>query len=303
METQESFSNAPRFAPSDAAPALNKATRLHAMLSKNAIYWVAGIAAAAIAVVSAALIVRLPIAWPSAQEPPAVVSPSANSTVATPADGPTAASEPSPSKPAVQRPAFDVVRVEPTGDAVIAGHAAPNAAIELRADGRVVAHASANESGDFTILPPPFSTGGHHLELDARTGEAAAVLSDSVAIDVPAPAAKASTSIAPAAPRADVSEAPRATVAIPSAAAASTPGIASSKPDAVSAPPADRGVAASAPGSVAPAKAAHVLMRTIEATDAGRRKRLSAAMRSPEAMPEPMPDREAAAPVRGGGHR
>ncbi|MGA2795383.1 MAG: peptidoglycan-binding protein, partial [Roseiarcus sp.] len=91
---------------------------------------------------------------------------------AAPAKARTAASELSLSKPALLRPAFDIVRVEPTGDAVIAGHAAPKAVIELRDDGRVVAEASADASGDFTMLPPPFSAGGHRLELAARTGDA-----------------------------------------------------------------------------------------------------------------------------------
>ncbi|MGA2793064.1 MAG: hypothetical protein ABSE69_05950 [Roseiarcus sp.] len=189
------------------------------------------------------------------------------------------------STPTVQRPAFDIVRVEPTGDAVIAGHAAPKASIELRADGRVVAQANADASGDFTMLPPPFSAGEHRLELAARTGEAAAVLSDSVAIDVPAPAVNAST--APAAPRADA-------LAIPGAPAASTPGSASSKPDAASA-------RASAPGSVHPANAARVLLRTFRATDTGRRESLPAAVRSSEPTAEPLPEGETGA-VRAGGH-
>jgi hypothetical protein len=90
------------------------------------------------------------------------------------------------------------VRVEPTGDAVIAGRAAPNARIELRDDGRVVAQTSADALGEFTMLPPPFSAGEHRLELAARTGEAAPVLSESVAIDVQAPTVKASNSTAPA---------------------------------------------------------------------------------------------------------
>jgi len=267
---------------------------LHAILSKKVLYCGAAIAAVAIAAVSTTLIVRFPIAWPGAPGPAAVISNSANSATATPALSPAAelaatsataldaaAAPPSLSKPALLRPTFDIVRVEPTGDAVIAGHAAPKAAIELRADGRVVAQASADASGDFTMLPPPFSAGDHHLELAARTGEAAAVLSDSVTINVPAPAMKASTSIAPG-----------DALTGPSAAAASTGGSTSSKPDAVSAP-------AGAFGSLHPANTARVLMRTIHAIETERYRSLSAAVPSPEPMPEP----EAEAPHRGGhGH-
>jgi hypothetical protein len=212
--------------------------KLHVILSKNVLYCGAAIAAVAIAAMSTTLIVRFPIAWPGAPGPAAVTSHSANSAVATPALSPAAelaatsataldaaAAPASLSKPALLRPAFDIVRIEPTGDAVIAGHAEPKAAIELRADGRVVAQASADASGDFTMLPPPFSAGDHHLELAARTDGAAAVLSDSVTINVPAPAVKGSTSTAPA-----------DAFTIPSAAAASAGGSTSSKPDAASAP-------------------------------------------------------------------
>jgi hypothetical protein len=264
--------------------------KLRATLSENTTYLGAGIAAVAVAAVGAALLVGLPVTWPGAHAPPAP-SPSAEPATPAPALAPTAATaneptsapEPSPSSPAAERPTFDIVRVTATGDAVIAGHAAPKATIELRDDGRVVAQASADASGDFTMLPPPFSAGEHRLELAARTGEADAVLSDSVAINVPAPAVKVSN--APAAPRADAP-------AIPGAPAASTPGGASSNPDAASAP-------AGAPGSVHPANAARVLLRTFRATDTGRREGLPDAERSPE--PEPAPYSETT-PMRAGGH-
>src|SRR5262245_35965157 len=40
-----------------------------------------------------------------------------------------------PSAPATSGPTFDVVRVEPTGEAVIAGRAAPDTDVELRSNG------------------------------------------------------------------------------------------------------------------------------------------------------------------------
>ena len=102
-----------------------------------------------------------------------------------------------------QRPAFDVLRLEPGGAAVIAGHASSNAALELRADGQVVAEASADRLGDFTMSPPPFAAGPHRLELAARSGTSPAVLSDPVAIDVPRPEAKAPAASAPPVGNAD----------------------------------------------------------------------------------------------------
>jgi len=266
---------------------------LRATLAENTTYWGAGVAVVAVAAVSTTLLVGRPVTWPGAQAPPVVVSPTSAPSpgaelastrgLAPPANGPTAASEPSPSAPSVQRPAFEIVRVEATGEAVIAGHAAPKASIELRANGRVVAQASADASGDFTMLPPPFSAGEHRLELAARTGEAVAVLSDAVEITVQAPAVQASG--AAATPRADA-------LTTPGAPAASTPGSAPSKPDAAT-------TRARAAGSVHPANAARVLLRTYRASDTGRREGLPAAERSPE--PEPAPYSEPT-PMRAGGH-
>ncbi|HLJ71283.1 MAG TPA: LysM peptidoglycan-binding domain-containing protein [Roseiarcus sp.] len=95
-----------------------------------------------------------------------------------------------PAKAEAQRPAFDVVRVEPSGDAVIAGRASPRAAVQLRSDGRVVAQVDADEMGQFAILPPPFPAGDHRLQLAARSG-GAEVLSDAIGIQVPATAESA----------------------------------------------------------------------------------------------------------------
>jgi LysM repeat protein len=86
--------------------------------------------------------------------------------------------------PAIERPAFDVVRVDPTGETVVAGHATPKAAVELRDGGRVIAEVDADESGQFVVLPPPLATGSHRLELAAPNGGARAVVSDPVTIDV-----------------------------------------------------------------------------------------------------------------------
>jgi hypothetical protein len=178
-------------------------------LSKSMIFWAGALLVAATAVASPLLVRRFPIAWPGEQVAPvAVVSHSENSTAATPSPGPVPAADAEPTKapssveailakPAEQLPAFDIIRVEPTGDAVIAGHASPNAAVELRDDGLVVAQGSADASGQFAILPPTLSAGGHHLQLAAQTNDATTVLSDAVAVNVPA-AAKAPIQAAPA---------------------------------------------------------------------------------------------------------
>ena len=148
---------------------------------------------------------------------PSAPAPAATPTAAPP---PPAASAPAAQpKPDPQRPAFDVVRVEPTGDAVIAGRASPRAAVQLRSDGRVVAQVDADESGQFAILPPPFSAGGHRLQLAARSGGASEVLSDAIGIDVPGAAEAAAPTPAPAQPPSPPPPAP----AKPAAASAPKP--------------------------------------------------------------------------------
>ena len=62
-------------------------------------------------------------------------------------------------------PTFDVARIEPTGEAVIAGRAAPGATVELLRDGEVHDRAVADQSGQFVIVLAPASTG--YLRPDA----------------------------------------------------------------------------------------------------------------------------------------
>jgi nucleoid-associated protein YgaU len=178
------------------------------VLSNSVIYWAGALGVVAITGASSILFGKPPIAWPGMPAAPvATIAHSANSIVATPANVSTFAQgaeltkAPSPGNPPKvdeQRPVFDVMRVEASGDAVIAGHASPNSAIELRDDGLVLAQAIADGSGQFVILPPPLSAGGHHLQLVARTNDASAVMSDAVAINMAA-AAKAQTQVASAA--------------------------------------------------------------------------------------------------------
>ena len=167
------------------------------------------VAAAAVAVVGALLIVGVVI---DMRAPTGVMPQSANSTVrpiapvaanpappdrqkiATQLAEPAAPALASPDPP---QPVFDVLRVEPSGEAVIAGHAASNAALELRADGQVVAEAKSDRLGDFTMSPPAFAAGPHRLELSARVGVESAVRSDPVTIDVPAGEAPATATLAP----------------------------------------------------------------------------------------------------------
>ena len=65
-------------------------------------------------------------------------------------------------------PTFDVARIEPTGEAVIAGRAAPGATVELLRDGEVHDRAVADQSGQFVIVPPRLPSGTYDLTLRSK---------------------------------------------------------------------------------------------------------------------------------------
>lgn len=62
-------------------------------------------------------------------------------------------------------PTFDIARIEPTGEAVIAGRAAAGAAVELLRDGELHDRAVADQSGQFTMVPPRLPPGTYGLTL------------------------------------------------------------------------------------------------------------------------------------------
>lgn len=62
-------------------------------------------------------------------------------------------------------PTFDIIRVEPTGEAVIAGRAAPNTTVEMLRDGQPFARALVDPSGQFALVPPALPTGSSEITL------------------------------------------------------------------------------------------------------------------------------------------
>jgi hypothetical protein len=190
------------------------------MLSQNTLVWVGGATASTVVVagaVAGALLWTHPgFLWPSpaatqvvasAPEPKTPTVPPAAPAVqtATPA---ASASAPGGEAAALPlKPAFDVVNVEPTGEAVIAGRAEPNARVELRDAGKTVAEATADASGQFVIIPPTLAPGDHSLSLAADAGKAAPETSSAVAVSVPRSEAKVAAA-ATAAPATTAAPAP-----------------------------------------------------------------------------------------------
>lgn len=101
-------------------------------------------------------------AQPSAPPQPASSQQQAAAKPPAPSEAP-----PAPAKDAPIVPSFDVVRVEPDGESVIAGRAAPGATIELLRGDQVHARAAADVSGLFAIVPPPLPPGTHQVVLQS----------------------------------------------------------------------------------------------------------------------------------------
>lgn len=64
-----------------------------------------------------------------------------------------------------ENPTFDIIRVEPTGETVIAGRAAPNTTVELLRDNQPIARALVDPSGQFAIVPPALPIGNSEITL------------------------------------------------------------------------------------------------------------------------------------------
>lgn len=65
-------------------------------------------------------------------------------------------------------PTFDIARIDPTGEAVIAGRATPGATVELLRNGEVHDRAIADQSGQFALVPPKLPPGNYELTLRAK---------------------------------------------------------------------------------------------------------------------------------------
>jgi nucleoid-associated protein YgaU len=118
------------------------------------------------------------------EEPPLVEPPKPAEPVIA-AEPPPAAAEPVEKAKIV--PSFDTVRVEPTGDALIAGRAEPGSEVVVKFNGVAVGTAVANEDGAFVVTPDkPLPTGPGALSIESKSNEVVVASADTVAVDVKA---------------------------------------------------------------------------------------------------------------------
>ncbi|WP_334176717.1 Ig-like domain-containing protein, partial [Pseudoxanthobacter sp.] len=125
----------------------------------------------------------------------AVTTPPASPEAAagTAATAPAAPAATEPARPAAVAlsaapPAFDVVRVLPSGDATIAGRSSPGAEIAIYANGAVIGRTTATENGEWVIvLDRPLSPGEYELTVTsvARGGKSELEGTERVAVSLP----------------------------------------------------------------------------------------------------------------------
>src|ERR1700761_5759940 len=65
---------------------------------------------------------------------------------------PPAPPPPAPAGPVINPPRFDVVRVDPNGNTVLAGRAVPGATVTVKSGNAVIGTAKADANGSFVIL-------------------------------------------------------------------------------------------------------------------------------------------------------
>ena len=81
------------------------------------------------------------------------------------------------------KPSFDVVRINPEGDAVIAGRAAPGAKVTILDGDKQIGSATADDRGEWVFLPTePLPTGKRELGLMAAGPNGETLVSDSVVV-------------------------------------------------------------------------------------------------------------------------
>jgi nucleoid-associated protein YgaU len=103
-------------------------------------------------------------------------------------------------------PSFDVVKVGPTGTAVIAGRAEPGSKVTVRDGDKVIGEVTADRRGEWVLVPEqPIGPGDRLLSLEAAnpTGGAAVKSDETVALSISpaAPDGKVETALAVVLPR------------------------------------------------------------------------------------------------------
>ena len=155
-----------------------------------------------------------PAAPLAATQPPIAPSSStaASSSTTSPSSTAGTASAPSERRAGAPPPSFDIVRISPQGDAVIAGRAAPSAEISVLDGNDAIGRAIADKRGEWVVVPDKaLSPGKHSLSINARSASGETDRSaDQLSLILPEPSGAAAPSAARQAVRPSGPSAPNA---------------------------------------------------------------------------------------------
>ncbi len=120
---------------------------------------------------------------PAPQAAPAVAPKAPAVATLPPSAAPKASKPPAPGRVGPEPPSFDVVRIEPDGDVVMAGRAPPGWQIIVRDGEREVGRATANARGEWVLLPDrKVAPGSRQFRLTARSPDGRELGADSVVV-------------------------------------------------------------------------------------------------------------------------
>lgn len=105
----------------------------------------------------------------------------------TTSDDKPSATTPRPATPPNVKPSFDIVRVNPEGNTVVAGRAAPNSVVTIRQGDTVIGTVTADKRGEWVLVPEkPLPAGTHELTVVAKLLDGTEISSaQSVVVVVP----------------------------------------------------------------------------------------------------------------------
>lgn len=110
---------------------------------------------------------------------PVTQAPAVTTTDTSEVKPPEPTAEPESAAPEITNPSFDVVRIGPDGNAVIAGRATPNSKVRIREGDDVIGEATVDERGEWVVLPDkPLTSGDRELSLESEDASGAVASAD-----------------------------------------------------------------------------------------------------------------------------
>lgn len=118
-------------------------------------------------------------------EPESVTEPGTPAENQDPTAADQAAKTSDPPSPSFPPPSFDIVRIERSGEAVIAGRSVPGSEVQIILNGQVLGRVTSDQQGQWVFLPPsPLASGNHELSLRSESASGVLTESDNIVVVV-----------------------------------------------------------------------------------------------------------------------